>query len=71
MTELRHKFDRLNAELSQAKENIKKGLHDSLKELIPMSEPKVTEMYKIISCCHNNANYLCRVWFTSVPIRTV
>lgn len=70
MTQLRHNFDNLNAELTQAKEDIKKTLHESLKELIPEDKPTlpVTEIYKVIGLCYNNASYMCRVWFTLVPI---
>lgn len=70
MTQLRHKFDKLNAEITQAKKDIKKTLHESLKELIPVEKPTlpVTEMYKVIGLCYTNTNFMCRVWFTLVPI---
>jgi len=68
MTELRHRFDKLNTELEQAKMDIKNTLHDSLKELIPVTDPQITEIYKVIGLCYNNASYMCRVWFTLVPL---
>ena len=70
MTELRHRFDKLNIELEQAKQEIKNTLHDSLKELIPVEKlvQTVTEMYKVIGVSQNSPDYMCRVWFTLVPL---
>ena len=70
MTQHAHELAQIQASKASRISEIKKTLDLALYELVekPKEVPKVTEMYKIISLSQNNTNYVCRVWFTLVPI---
>ena len=70
MTELRHKYDRLNTDLETEKQEIKAKLHQTLGKLMPEQPPKITEMYKVIGAASGMPSLICRVWFTLVPVPT-
>lgn len=58
------KYKALDEEKELEIEKIKQEL-----EKLIFFKPQVTEMYKIIGPSARNKNYICRVWFTLVPIK--
>ena len=70
MTQHAHELRQIQASKASRIAEIKKTLDLALYKLIekPKEVPKITEMYKVINCCKNNWRYICRVWFTLVPI---
>ena len=73
MTVLIHSFEKMKTEEASELNKIKELLHANLIRLMKIPEPKapdppITEMYKIIGQSSQNNNYICRVWFTLIPI---
>lgn len=71
MTQHAHELSQIQSSKASRIAEIKKTLDLALYELVekPKEVPKVTEMYKIISgAVMNGHHYICRVWFTLVPI---
>ncbi len=65
IAELRKHFDDLKVEEKQRKDNIKHELHCALDE-ISDREPVMENFYKVINNATNDANCVCRVWFSLV-----
>ena len=70
MTQHAHELGQIQSSKASRIVEIKKILDLALYELVekPKEAHKVTEMYKVISGAQNNQSYVCRVWFTLVPI---
>ena len=68
MTRMKHEFDQIEKDEQAELDEAKATLDSSLSELMGNTNT-VTEMYKIISGCSNNGHrWICRVWFTLVPV---
>ena len=71
MTEFNIKFNNLLTDEINNLGKIKNKLHKNLLtimevETIPKNYP--TELYKIITSCSSKTNYICRVYFTLIPL---
>ena len=49
-------------------EAVKNKLYDQLMSLMEKKDCPISEMYKVIGASQNNQSYICRVWFTLVPM---
>lgn len=67
LTSVVNKHKNLDTNKEQELKKNKEDLDKKLAEIIETVSP-ITEMYKIIGMSNQNNNYLCRVWFTLVPI---
>ena len=69
ITQHAHELNQIKLD-KDSKIAIKKTLDLALYKLVEKpKEEKVTEMYKIIGSARQNGDhYICRVWFTLVPI---
>ena len=68
MTQHAHELGQIQAGKASRIAEIKKILDLALYELVEKPAPKVTELYKVIGSVQNGNTYICRVWFTLVPI---
>lgn len=69
LTVIVNKHNNLEKEKEKEIKENKENLDKELSKLLECKEKtKVTEMYKIISTASDNNAYICRVWFTLIPI---
>lgn len=67
ITKMKHQHDEIVSEEKEALGVVKTTLDNDLSKVSDWVPP-VTELYKIISCAQNSANYVFRVWFTLIPV---
>ena len=68
MTKHAHELSQIQSSKASRIAEIKKTLDLALYELVEKPVPKVTELYKVIGSAQSNQSYVCRVWFTLVPV---
>lgn len=73
ITELNNKFSNLSIEndikLEEIKHKLNKDLLNIMKIIQPIPKNYPTELYKIINCSNNKLKFICRVYFTLIPLK--
>lgn len=62
-------YNTMNNDEEKEYQVVKNKLYEQLIKLMGFNPCPITEMYKVISSCSNNQQYMCRVWFTLIPIK--